>query len=75
MHPLGWAFTPDDRPSFIDILAILELVLLDAAVEDPIGRRIWKTFFFDTKQVTGLFILIYCMIDLQFDCLFMFFLF
>jgi hypothetical protein len=44
-----WAFDPDVRPSFIEILAILELALLDAAIEDPIGRRIWKTFFFDTK--------------------------
>jgi hypothetical protein len=44
-----WAFDPDVRPSFIEILAILELALLDAAIEDPLGRRIWKTYFFDTK--------------------------
>jgi len=44
-----WAFDPDERPSFIEVLPILELVLLGAAVEDPHGRQLWKTFFFQTK--------------------------
>lgn len=48
-RPADVRVAPTNRPSFIEILPIMELVMLNAAIEDPIGRRLWRYAFFQTQ--------------------------
>uniref|UniRef100_A0A6B2L2S5 Non-specific protein-tyrosine kinase n=1 Tax=Arcella intermedia TaxID=1963864 RepID=A0A6B2L2S5_9EUKA len=42
-----WSANPQSRPSFDVITKSLQHILVDVAVSDPIGRKLWKTYFIE----------------------------
>jgi len=40
-----WHPNPVNRPSFSDIVARLDHIIVDCAIDDPIGRKFWKDTF------------------------------
>jgi hypothetical protein len=46
-----WDETPSVRPSFPVIVDALEKIIVDCAIDDELGRTLWKTYFFRKDQV------------------------
>lgn len=77
-----WQPDPNHRPSFPEIVHALEYIIIDCAIQDEIGRRIWKEHFlkqvwkfifyffhyylFDIKILNNIFILLMNYIDILF---------
>ena len=40
-----WQPNPERRPSFPEIITALDHIIVDCAIHDEIGRRIWKERF------------------------------
>lgn len=40
-----WQHDPSKRPSFSSILQDLDRAIVDAAIQDPVGRRFWLEYF------------------------------
>jgi len=49
---LGWAKNPHARPSFGTILTELDKLLIEIAIEDEIGRKMWRKYFNGKLEVT-----------------------
>eukprot|EP01101_Sappina_pedata_P012089 TRINITY_DN823_c0_g1_i2.p1 TRINITY_DN823_c0_g1~~TRINITY_DN823_c0_g1_i2.p1 ORF type:complete len:442 (-),score=155.51 TRINITY_DN823_c0_g1_i2:519-1799(-) len=49
---LGWSKNPQLRPSFKAILDELNKLLIEIAIEDEAGRKMWRKYFFDKLEVT-----------------------
>ena len=43
-----WRPNPEERPSFPDIVTALDYIIIDCAIHDEIGRRLWKERFLDS---------------------------
>ena len=61
-----WQPNPERRPSFPEIITALDHIIVDCAIHDEIGRRIWKERFLNRVNIllVYLFILI---LYLQYD--------
>lgn len=46
-----WAPNPNDRPSFEDIISRINLVIIDCAIRDEVGRQFWTKYFPDKTTV------------------------
>jgi len=46
-----WDDNPDERPNFSEIIQNLEVIAVDAAIQDEVGRQVWKTEFLGSSQV------------------------
>jgi hypothetical protein len=46
-----WAPDPKVRPSFRDVVHRLEEIIVDVAINDEVGRKIWRDGNLDLKQV------------------------
>eukprot|EP01114_Cavostelium_apophysatum_P014808 TRINITY_DN3928_c0_g1_i1.p1 TRINITY_DN3928_c0_g1~~TRINITY_DN3928_c0_g1_i1.p1 ORF type:complete len:545 (+),score=163.03 TRINITY_DN3928_c0_g1_i1:159-1793(+) len=46
-----WNADPTKRPSFTQILPLLDSVIVDCLLADPEGNRFWKTYFLGRDQV------------------------
>jgi len=42
----SWAEDPKERPTFVQLVSMIDSLLVDSAVHDPVGREFWKTYFF-----------------------------
>eukprot|EP01114_Cavostelium_apophysatum_P006068 TRINITY_DN1727_c0_g1_i1.p1 TRINITY_DN1727_c0_g1~~TRINITY_DN1727_c0_g1_i1.p1 ORF type:complete len:695 (-),score=171.92 TRINITY_DN1727_c0_g1_i1:120-2204(-) len=42
----SWSHDPRDRPTFVQLVSMIDSLLVDSAVHDPVGREFWKTYFF-----------------------------
>jgi len=40
-----WAPNPELRPAFTEIIADLDIILINVAISDPVGRRFWREYF------------------------------
>jgi len=40
-----WHPNPTVRPSFSEIVSRIDTIIVDLAIEDPMGRKFWKEFF------------------------------
>lgn len=45
-----WHSNPSVRPSFSEIVQRIDIIIVDLAIEDSMGRRFWKEFFL-TKDI------------------------
>jgi len=46
-----WAPNPADRPTFSEIVQKLDHIMIDVAIEDPLGRQFWRENFFTKDPV------------------------
>lgn len=46
-----WHPTPESRPGFGEILQCLDHIIIELAIEDPIGRDFWKAYFLGKHSV------------------------
>lgn len=42
----AWAEDPKERPTFVQLVSMIDSLLVDSAVHDPVGREFWKLYFF-----------------------------
>ena len=49
---LCWHKDPELRPSFAEIIKILDVILVDAAIKDLDGRELWKNEFLGREEVS-----------------------
>jgi len=42
----SWSDDPKERPTFVQLVSMVDSLLVDSAVHDPVGREFWKTYFF-----------------------------
>eukprot|EP00339_Tiarina_fusa_P017847 CAMPEP_0117010202 /NCGR_PEP_ID=MMETSP0472-20121206/9056_1 /TAXON_ID=693140 ORGANISM="Tiarina fusus, Strain LIS" /NCGR_SAMPLE_ID=MMETSP0472 /ASSEMBLY_ACC=CAM_ASM_000603 /LENGTH=398 /DNA_ID=CAMNT_0004712683 /DNA_START=255 /DNA_END=1447 /DNA_ORIENTATION=- len=47
-----WQHDPSKRPSFSVIIQDLDRAIVDAAIQDPVGRRFWIEYFPNQDQVS-----------------------
>lgn len=40
-----WHADPSSRPSFTQIIPIIESVIIDCLIDDPIANKFWKNNF------------------------------
>jgi hypothetical protein len=41
----GWDADPAVRPNFTEVVHRMDGIILEAAIEDPVGREFWSTYF------------------------------
>ena len=46
-----WNQDPSSRPTFSEIVSRLQMIIIDCAIEDPIGRQFWKETWPDKDSV------------------------
>mmetsp|Transcript_28558 Transcript_28558/g.71798 ORF Transcript_28558/g.71798 Transcript_28558/m.71798 type:complete len:494 (-) Transcript_28558:138-1619(-) len=47
-----WAKDPEERPSFAEIINLLDSIMVDVAINDEAGRQLWKHNFLGKEEVT-----------------------
>jgi hypothetical protein len=45
-----WAPDPTHRPSFEEVIRCLDEILIESAIQDPMARTFWRTFFYSSKK-------------------------
>jgi len=48
---LCWHKNPATRPSFTEVIRMLDIILIDAAIADEAGRHLWKTNFIGEEKI------------------------
>jgi len=46
-----WTANPSERPSFSTIVDALENIIIEFAIDDEVGRSVWKNYFFRKENV------------------------
>jgi hypothetical protein len=50
----AWAHDPAKRPTFLDLITMIEELLIDAAITDASGRKLWNNFWFRVSHFTDM---------------------
>ncbi len=69
-----WQENPVLRPSFREIVAALQHIIVETAIEDEIGRRIWKERFLNLVCSTSIILLLLSLLPFLDLIVFFFFL-